>query len=197
MFSVKAEGKDDDDTWQIMIMIIILLFSGYCERGRRAAGSMLPATILRMQSVQLETKAQAAVLSKPAPIVNATGSRPDTLGYIPKEDEDGKARFVMGSTAGAGSGEFHIYRNIKRAEMFRVAEMKAAKEKEEENIEFQQEKLSRKLEVELKADGRSAKRKYALVLCWLALPYHYEGSNMYVCVGRRKKLRRRGRKRPL
>lgn len=64
-------------------------------------------------------------------------------------------RDVMGSSAGAGSGEFHVYRHLRRREYQRQEFMDTLSEKQKLDDEFQ-----RKLkENQIKAQERTAKRK--------------------------------------
>lgn len=64
-------------------------------------------------------------------------------------------RNVMGSSAGAGSGEFHVYRHIRRKEYARQKMIQEKSKKEELDDEFQ-----RKLEENKKlAEERTAKKR--------------------------------------
>ncbi|PIK50896.1 putative PRKR-interacting protein 1-like [Apostichopus japonicus] len=64
-------------------------------------------------------------------------------------------RDVMGSSAGAGSGEFHVYRGYRRREMARQAFLDSSHEKEEKDAKFQ-EKLEKNKQ---KAEDRTAKKR--------------------------------------
>uniref|UniRef100_A0A8C4SSR0 PRKR interacting protein 1 n=2 Tax=Erpetoichthys calabaricus TaxID=27687 RepID=A0A8C4SSR0_ERPCA len=64
-------------------------------------------------------------------------------------------RDVMGSSAGAGSGEFHVYRHLRRREYQRQEFMDAMSEKNKKDDEFQK-KLQ---ENHQKAEERTAKRR--------------------------------------
>ncbi|XP_069801853.1 PRKR-interacting protein 1 [Dendropsophus ebraccatus] len=64
-------------------------------------------------------------------------------------------RDVMGSSAGAGSGEFHVYRHLRRREYQRQEFMDSMSEKQKLDEEFQ-----RKLrENQIQAEERTAKRR--------------------------------------
>ncbi|XP_044129456.1 PRKR-interacting protein 1 [Bufo gargarizans] len=64
-------------------------------------------------------------------------------------------RDVMGSSAGAGSGEFHVYRHLRRREYQRQEYMDTLSDKQRLDEEFQ-----RKLkENQIKAEERTAKRR--------------------------------------
>lgn len=67
-------------------------------------------------------------------------------------------RNVMGSSAGAGSGEFHVYRHLRRKEYARqkYIEEKAAKEKLDE--EFHKKIEENRKKAELKTAKKRAKR---------------------------------------
>lgn len=64
---------------------------------------------------------------------------PEKLVEIPEREKISKetdeapefVRNVMGSSAGAGSGEFHVYRNLRRKELNRLKEMEAQATQEE------------------------------------------------------------------
>ncbi|XP_018429269.1 PREDICTED: PRKR-interacting protein 1 [Nanorana parkeri] len=64
-------------------------------------------------------------------------------------------RDVMGSSAGAGSGEFHVYRHLRRREYQRQEFMDFMSEKQKLDEEFQ----LRVKENEIKAEERTAKRR--------------------------------------
>lgn len=64
-------------------------------------------------------------------------------------------RNVMGSSAGAGSGEFHVYRHLRRKEMTRLKEMEESATISELDAEFK-----RKLEEsKRKAEERTMKKR--------------------------------------
>ncbi|XP_053562229.1 PRKR-interacting protein 1 isoform X2 [Bombina bombina] len=64
-------------------------------------------------------------------------------------------RDVMGSSAGAGSGEFHVYRHLRRREYQRQEFMDLMSDKQKLDVEFQ-----RKLkENQMKSEERTAKRR--------------------------------------
>ena len=64
-------------------------------------------------------------------------------------------RNVMGSSAGAGSGEFHVYRHLRRKEMTRLKEMEESAVIDELDAQFKA-KLE---ETKKKAEERTMKKK--------------------------------------
>ncbi|XP_039439388.1 PRKR-interacting protein 1 homolog isoform X2 [Culex pipiens pallens] len=64
-------------------------------------------------------------------------------------------RNVMGSSAGAGSGEFHVYRHLRRKEYARQKQIQEKSRAEELNDEFQ-DKLERNRQ---EAEERTAKKR--------------------------------------
>ncbi|XP_072034171.1 PRKR-interacting protein 1 homolog [Amphiura filiformis] len=82
--------------------------------------------------------------------------------YIPDRPKDWKPRAppefvrdVMGSSAGAGSGEFHVYRGFRRREYARQMFIQGVGEVETKNEEFHK-KLE---ENQKKADNKTAKKR--------------------------------------
>lgn len=64
-------------------------------------------------------------------------------------------RNVMGSSAGAGSGEFHVYRNLRRKEYARVKGIEEKSRREQQDEEFQNRlEQNRRL-----AEERTAKKR--------------------------------------
>ncbi|XP_065215882.1 PRKR-interacting protein 1 homolog [Planococcus citri] len=87
---------------------------------------------------------------------------PDKPVVIPDRPKEKKALFVpdfvrnvMGSSAGAGSGEFHVYRHLRRKEYARQKAISEMSEKERLDYEFQ-EKLK---ENQRKAEEKTAKKR--------------------------------------
>uniref|UniRef100_A0A8C6YP23 PRKR interacting protein 1 n=1 Tax=Nothoprocta perdicaria TaxID=30464 RepID=A0A8C6YP23_NOTPE len=70
-------------------------------------------------------------------------------------------RDVMGSSAGAGSGEFHVYRHLRRREYQRQDFMDAMAEKQKLDEEFQK-KLERNKMI---AEEQTAKRRRKRLFC--------------------------------
>ena len=64
-------------------------------------------------------------------------------------------RNVMGSSAGAGSGEFHVYRHLRRKEYARQKNIKMKSEKERMDDEFQ----NRLEDNQKKADDKTSKKR--------------------------------------
>ncbi|XP_028400593.1 PRKR-interacting protein 1 homolog, partial [Dendronephthya gigantea] len=89
-------------------------------------------------------------------------SNPDKPAYIPVPKKEWKpsdpkdfVRFVMGSSAGAGSGEFHVYRATRRRENNRLKYIDDKAKKEDADSEYQRKQE----ENEAKAEERTAKKR--------------------------------------
>ncbi|XP_053313116.1 PRKR-interacting protein 1 [Spea bombifrons] len=68
-------------------------------------------------------------------------------------------RDVMGSSAGAGSGEFHVYRHLRRREYQRQEFLDTISEKQKLDEEFQRKLMENKMMEESKTAKRRLKRQ--------------------------------------
>ncbi|TNV72500.1 hypothetical protein FGO68_gene10695 [Halteria grandinella] len=66
---------------------------------------------------------------------------------------------VHGSTAGAGSGDFHQYRQLRRKERYRLVRMEVEHRRAKEKEEHEERRKDRDLECRLKTEKKSAKRR--------------------------------------
>uniref|UniRef100_A0A0B7B3V7 Uncharacterized protein n=1 Tax=Arion vulgaris TaxID=1028688 RepID=A0A0B7B3V7_9EUPU len=67
-------------------------------------------------------------------------------------------RNIWGSSAGAGSGDFHVYRGVRRREYARQKYIKAKAEKEELDDEYKKKLEQHKKEAEERTNKNRAKR---------------------------------------
>jgi len=90
-------------------------------------------------------------------------SKPAYIGQPRKEKDVNKAPDfvynVMGSSAGAGSGEFHVYRQIRRKEYERQRVLESRKGKEDKEEEFRLKREENAREAEEKTAKKRAKRQ--------------------------------------
>lgn len=68
-------------------------------------------------------------------------------------------RNVMGSSAGAGSGEFHVYRHLRRKEMTRLKEMEEMSISERLDAEYKAKLEETKRKAEERASKKRLKRE--------------------------------------
>jgi hypothetical protein len=66
---------------------------------------------------------------------------------------------VHGSTAGAGSGDFHQYRQLRRKERYRLIRMEVEHRRQLEAEEHENRRKDRELECSLKTQKKALKRK--------------------------------------
>ena len=65
---------------------------------------------------------------------------------------------VMGSTAGAGSGDFHMYRGHRAVELQRLADFESARKQEQAQAEWEEERDARAAAQEAKSSKKADKR---------------------------------------
>lgn len=92
--------------------------------------------------------------------------KPDKAVYIPEPKKAWKpkaapefVRDVMGSSAGAGSGEFHVYRHIRQREFQREAYLDEMDKKQKSDKEYQEILLANKKKAEEATAKKRAKRQ--------------------------------------
>jgi len=98
--------------------------------------------------------------------LNRLMSNPEKLIQLPQRPNEKKnanqtpdfVRNVMGSSAGAGSGEFHVYRHIRRREYARQKAIKIVSEKEKKDNEFKEKLESNQKTAEERTAKKRAKR---------------------------------------
>ena len=93
-------------------------------------------------------------------------NKPDKPVFIPERPKERKlksapefVRDVMGSSAGAGSGEFHVYRHIRRREYNRQAYMDEKEKSSKLNDEYHRILENNKKEAEESTAKKREKRK--------------------------------------
>ncbi|CAH3103785.1 unnamed protein product [Porites lobata] len=89
--------------------------------------------------------------------------KPVSIPELPKQWKPSEApefvRFVMGSSAGAGSGEFHVYRATRRREYNRVAYIEKIAEQHELDESYHKKLEQNKTQAEEKTAKKRAKRQ--------------------------------------
>lgn len=107
--------------------------------------------------------------SQQATQLSALFAKPDRDVVIPASDPSSRTRGlapppeivanVQGSSAGAGSGEFHVYKASRRREYERLRLMDEEVKRENENEEFEKAKEERKKKDEAKTSKNKARRE--------------------------------------
>ncbi|KAF1972747.1 DUF1168-domain-containing protein [Bimuria novae-zelandiae CBS 107.79] len=98
-----------------------------------------------------------ALFAKPDREIHIPGSKPDK-GLAPPPEIVAN---VQGSSAGAGSGEFHVYKASRRREYERLRLMDEQVKKEEDEKEFQKRKEEQERQDREKTEKNRAKREKA------------------------------------
>ncbi|GJJ06322.1 hypothetical protein Clacol_000513 [Clathrus columnatus] len=117
-------------------------------------GDIQPANRHALTAVEKQRAQLAKLLKDPAKPVFIPPPPKEKTVRPPRE----MMKNVQGSSAGAGSGEFHVYKANRRREYERLKLMDDQKAKEQEIAEFEQKKREREESVEAKTAKNRAKR---------------------------------------
>ncbi|CAE6414532.1 unnamed protein product [Rhizoctonia solani] len=107
-------------------------------------------TALDLQKQQLEK-----LMKDPTKPINLPAPPKEKTVRPPRE----MMKNVQGSSAGAGSGEFHVYKQSRRREYERLKIMEEASKKEQEEAEFEAKKREREEQNEAKTAKNRARRQ--------------------------------------
>ncbi|GJD09506.1 hypothetical protein Gasu2_37540 [Galdieria sulphuraria] len=86
------------------------------------------------------------------------GEQPNKY-QVPFDPREVEAQTASSSIAGAGSGDFHTYRKLKRKEMERISELEREAKEGEEKEQFEKQRLERMRKEEERTLKRALKRK--------------------------------------
>ncbi|KAI8929872.1 hypothetical protein BC831DRAFT_441373 [Entophlyctis helioformis] len=110
-------------------------------------------TPLEIQKAQLERLMERV----DKPVVIPERRKADKV--VDPKDTKTLVRNVQGSSAGAGSGDFHVYRALRRKEYARVKALDEAAKKEEEEQEYQKRMDAIRQQEAERTDKNRAKRQ--------------------------------------
>ena len=123
----------------------------------------IPESIPTSRNWRPVKKQKVTAVSEQAKTVEALFAKPDKEIIIPSAENSAVANLrappeivsnVQGSSAGAGSGEFHVYKASRRREYERLRAMDEEVEKEKEDEAYERERLER-----LKRDQEATEKK--------------------------------------
>ncbi|KXJ15973.1 PRKR-interacting protein 1 [Exaiptasia diaphana] len=111
---------------------------------------IVPKTAVDLQRLQYEKLMKDPDKNVPIPEKRKEWKPTDPKDFV---------RFVMGSSAGAGSGEFHVYRATRRRENNRTEYLEREAKQEAENEDYKKKLEENKLKAEEKTAKKRAKRQ--------------------------------------
>ncbi|CCG82450.1 protein of unknown function [Taphrina deformans PYCC 5710] len=106
-----------------------------------------PISIQRQQLEYLESHPDRDHTAVPAPPSSGLAPPPDFVSS------------TQGSSAGAGSGEFHVYKASRRRELERLAEMDALNREEKDQLAFERNRERTRREDEERTEKNRLKRE--------------------------------------
>jgi hypothetical protein len=121
------------------------------EKDDKPKKAYVPLTPIELQRRQIEK-----ILKNPEKHIQL----PEEIAAAkPSREPKDFIRNIGGSCAGAGSGDFHVYRASRRREYARLAELNEQLKREQENKEFQERMEKRRREDEAREAKNRAKRQ--------------------------------------
>lgn len=109
----------------------------------------------KQTAVDLQKQQLERLMKDPTKPVNLPAGPKEKTVRPPRE----MMKNVQGSSAGAGSGEFHVYKQSRRREYERLKIMEEASKKEQETAEFEARKREREEQGEAKTAKNRARRQ--------------------------------------
>ncbi|ESN97918.1 hypothetical protein HELRODRAFT_85027 [Helobdella robusta] len=101
---------------------------------------------------------------------------PDKLAYIPDKGKEKIPRAfnppefvrnIWGSSAGAGSGDFHVYRGVRRRENIRQKYLEAKEKEETLNKRYLEKLENNRLEAEARTAKKRQKRFFLILVLYI------------------------------
>nr|CCA22106.1 AlNc14C143G7331 [Albugo laibachii Nc14] len=152
--------------YRLLDLIGVVLSSRFAPlSSRRAMGRYTSVQTYTDQDAKVATISYSAETSVESKTPNDLAVKTsDEKSHTDAKNKDGKFHFnrvdnVLGSSAGAGSGEFHVYRASRRREMERVARMEKEHHQKIEEDEFEKKRAKNLEEFEGRIQKKAKRRR--------------------------------------